>query len=447
MRLSFEEIVRAVDGSAVAGAAPCGIVEGVGTDSRVVKPGSLFVCIPGETFDGHDFAVKAIEAGAAALLVSRNPFDAVPPVPLILVEDTVKALGKLSHCWRERLGETRVIGLTGTAGKTTVKELLAQVMSRRGLTAKTHMNLNNQIGLPLSMLAATGEEAFWVMEAGISHPNDMDELGAILEPDLALILNVGPGHAAGLGDRGTAHYKSKLLAHLAPGGTAIISADYPDLAREARAVRQELVFFSTSGRQVDYRAAYVVPAGEDKGLFRLWLDGVSIDVEAPFRGAFGAENVIAVAAVALIEGDGVYILDDSYNANPLSFSRMLEAAAEMAGDHADRPLVCVLGEMGELGSLSEDEHRNLGRLVADIKPRLVCWKGGHLEEFEDGLHAGRYGGAFCPVTSAEDMFKGLAACDLGSGGGVILFKGSRSNKLETLVSAFTEAQAGEPHAV
>ena len=93
------------------------------------------------------------------------------------------------------------------------------------------------------------------------------------------------------------------------------------------------------------------------------------------------------------------------------------------------------------------EHRNLGRLVADIKPRLVCWKGGHLEEFEDGLHAGRYGGAFCQVTSAEDMFKGLAACDLGSGGGVILFKGSRSNKLETLVSAFTEAQAGEPHAV
>ena len=121
MRLSFEEIVRAVDGSAVAGAAPCGIVEGVGTDSRAVKPGSLFVCIPGETFDGHDFAVKAIEAGAAALLVSRNPFDAVPPVPLILVEDTVKALGKLAHCWRERLGETRVIGLTGTAGKTTVK--------------------------------------------------------------------------------------------------------------------------------------------------------------------------------------------------------------------------------------------------------------------------------------------------------------------------------------
>ena len=386
MRLSFEEIVRAVDGSAVAGAAPCGIVEGVGTDSRAVKPGSLFVCIPGETFDGHDFAVKAIEAGAAALLVSRNPFDAVPPVPLILVEDTVKALGKLAHCWRERLGETRVIGLTGTAGKTTVKELLAQVLSRRGPTAKTHMNLNNQIGLPLSMLAATGEEAFWVMEAGISHPNDMDELGAILEPDLALILNVGPGHAAGLGDRGTAHYKSKLLAHLAPGGTAIISADYPDLAREARAVRQELVFFSTSGRQVDYRAAYVVPAGEDKGLFRLWLDGVSIDVEAPFRGAFGAENVIAVAAVAHRLGLGAeeiaagfagaalpkqrfacsragdwLVIDDSYNANPRGAREAVEALKRFPA----RKIVVTPG-LVETGILDEKLNGELGAALVGL---------------------------------------------------------------------------------
>lgn len=270
MRLSFEEIVRAVDGSAVAGAAPCGIVEGVGTDSRAVKPGSLFVCIPGETFDGHDFAVKAAEAGAAALLVSRNPFDAVPPVPLILVEDTVKALGKLAHCWRERLGETRVIRAHRHGGQNHGQGTArAGPEPPRAYRQDAH-EPEQPDRPPLSMLAATGEEAFWVMEAGISHPNDMDELGAILEPDLALILNVGPGHAAGLGDRGTAHYKSKLLAHLAPGGTAIISADYPDLAREARAVRQELVFFSTSGRQVDYRAAYVVPAGEDKGLFRLW---------------------------------------------------------------------------------------------------------------------------------------------------------------------------------
>ena len=139
------------------------------------------------------------------------------------------------------------------------------------------------------------------------------------------------------------------------------------------------------------------------------------------------------------------VIDDSYNANPLSFSRMLDAAAEMAGDRSDRPLVCVLGEMGELGSLAEDEHRSLGRHVAELKPRLVCWKGGYRDDFEAGLKAGRYNGVFCPVASAEDMLKGLAACELG--GGVILFKGSRSNKLETLVNAFNASQAGESHAV
>lgn len=237
MRLSFEKIVRAVDGSTVAEAVPCGIVEDMGTDGRAVKSGSLFVCIPGETFGGHDFAVGVIGAGAAVLLISRNPFDAVPPVPLVPAEDAVKVLGELARCWHERLGEARVIGLTNTVGKTTVKKLLAQILSRHRLTAKTHMNLNNQIGLPLFMLAATNRETFWVVEADISHPNDMGELGAILGPDPALTLNIGPGHAAGLGDRGTAHYGSKFLTHLAPGGAAVISADYPDLTREARAVR------------------------------------------------------------------------------------------------------------------------------------------------------------------------------------------------------------------
>ena len=194
---------------------------------------------------------------------------------------------------------------------------------------------------------------------------------------------------------------------------------------------------------------FVPAAGEHNVRNALAAMAVARYLGVPAEDAVRAISAYKAPAMRqqVVEAGGLLIIDDSYNANPLSFSRMLEAAAEMAGDHADRPLVCVLGEMGELGSLSEDEHRNLGRLVADIKPRLVCWKGGHLEEFEDGLHAGRYGGAFCPVTSAEDMFKGLAACDLGSGGGVILFKGSRSNKLETLVSAFTEAQAGEPHAV
>ncbi len=451
MRLSFDDIAGAVGGTVIpASAMPTLSVEGVSTDSRDVTPGSLFVCIPGETFDGHDFAGKAAEAGAAALLASRNPFDGTPPVPVILVEDTVKALGRLARFWRGRLGpETRVIGLTGTAGKTTVKELLGQVLGRRGTTARTRLNLNNQIGLPLSMLAATGEEAFWVMEAGISHAGDMDELGAILEPDVALILNVGPGHAAGLGDRGTAYYKTRLLSYLAPGGMAVVSADYPELVREARAVHPELVFFSAAGRQVDYRASYVTPAGEDKGLFRLWLDGVSLDVEGvtPVEFAAGcAAARLPKQRIACSQVRWWRVIDDSYNANPLSFARMLEAAAEMAGDRPDRPFVCVLGEMGELGALAEDEHRALGRRVAAARPRAVFWKGGHGDDVAQGLEAERYAGLFSPVASAEDFLHGFASCTAEEGG-VILFKGSRANKLEKLVEAFVAVQTGDAHAV
>ncbi len=476
MRLSLEDMARAVEGSILPGVTmPSGPVEGVGIDSRSVTPGMLFVCIPGESFDGHDFAGKAVESGAAAILASRNPLSGTAPVPVILVENTVTALGRLANAWRHGLKpETKVVGITGTAGKTTVKELLAQVLQRQGATARNPLNLNNQIGLPLSMLAAAGEERFWVMEAGISHPEDMDQLGAILEPDIGVVLNVGPGHAAGLGDRGTAHYKAKLLTHLAPHGTAIISADYPDLVREARAVRQELVFFSTTGRQVEYRAAYVVPAGEEKGLFRLWLDGTSVDVEAPFRGSYGAENVIAVAAVAHRLGlsidaiasgfaDAVLprqrfscsragnwlVIDDSYNANPLSFARMLESASEMAGDRAGRPLVCVLGEMGELGQLASEEHRTLGRRIAAARPRLVLWKGSYDKEVEAGLEDEHFTGMFSRINAETDMFRALEVLSSGErrNGGVILFKGSRLNRLETFVSAFTNAQSEESNAL
>lgn len=494
MRLSLDEIVRATGGTVVSGASAFAgdrLVLNVSADSRSVPSDALFVCLVGDTVDGHDFAGKAVEAGAVAVLAQRDPFaEAEQGAPVILVADTVKALGQLAHFWRKKLTKTRVVGITGTAGKTTVKEVLAQILAHKGLTAKNPLNLNNQIGLPLSMLAATGDEDFWVMEAGISQPGDMDELGAILEPDIGLILNVGPGHVAGLGDRGIAHYKARLLAHLAPGGSGLISADYPDLVREARTVRQDLVFFSTTGRQVEYRSAYVVPAGEGTGLFRLWLDGAPVDVEVPFRGSFGAENVVAAAAAAHRLGlsaseiasglRGVVlpkqrfacsragkwlVIDDSYNANPLSFARMLEAAREMSGERPGEPLVCVLGEMGELGSVARSEHEQLGRLLAETRPRAIFWKGAYFEDVVEGLRYARYDGVVHAITSPETLLQGLASSGLlvadGSSeqvgepsagkigtksGGVILFKGSRVNRLELFVNAFI-ASAGEAHAV
>lgn len=479
MRLSLDVVVHAVEGDLLPGNStpPSGeeMLCSVVTDSRQATAGSLFVAVPGERVDGHDFAAAAVASGAGAILAQRNPFAACPPVPVILVRDTVAALGRLAHAWRVLAGShangPRVVGITGTAGKTTVKELLAQVLDRCGRTARNHLNLNNQIGLPLSMLAADGTERFWVMEAGISLPGDMDELGAVLEPDLGLVLNVGPGHTQGLGDRGVAHYKARLFAHLAQGGTAMVSADYPDLVREARGVHPELIFFSAQGRQVEYRSAYVRPASENRGLFRLWLDGESVDVEAPFQGAFGAENVIAVAAAAhrlgasasdIGEGlcDAILpvqrfacsrvgswlVIDDSYNANPLSAARTLEAAADMAARLEAQtgrsvPLVCVLGEMGELGNIAQIEHRRLGERLAELKARAVFWKGDHQEDVAAGLQQGRYGGLLASITGEEDFLAALAGLTSERiQGGVIVFKGSRVNHLEKLVDVF-QAQA------
>ncbi|MDR0467141.1 MAG: Mur ligase domain-containing protein [Deltaproteobacteria bacterium] len=294
--MNCEAICReadAVRGSSFAEAELCG----VSIDSRAVTAGQLFVCIPGQRADGHDFAGDALKAGAGAILAQRMPENLPEGAPVLLVQDTVRALGRIAAYWRLQ-SNAKVIGVTGTAGKTTVKEILAQLLSRSGTTARNHLNLNNQIGLPLSILNAGGEEKFWVMEAGISQPQDMDELGAILQPDLAVVVNAGTGHAEGLGARQVPHYKARLLKYLAPGGRGLASADYPELVRECRNVCPSLYFFSANGKQVAYRAAYSGPAEDGRGSFRLWLDGVPLDVEAPFRGGHGAENIIAAAAVA-----------------------------------------------------------------------------------------------------------------------------------------------------
>jgi UDP-N-acetylmuramoyl-tripeptide--D-alanyl-D-alanine ligase len=428
---------------------------GASIDSRAVTAGQLFVCIPGKRTDGHEFAKDALGAGAAAVLAQRMPENLPEGAPLLLVPDTVRALGQIAAYWRQQ-SSAKVIGVTGTAGKTTVKEILAHLLSGRGTTARNLLNQNNQIGLPLSILNTTGTEDFWVMEAGISQPQDMDELGTILRPDLAMILNAGAGHAEGLGARKVPYYKARLLKHLSRGGIGLASADYPELVRECRKACSTLHFFSADGRQVAYRAAYSGPTAGSSGSYRLWLDGAPLDVEAPFRGRHGAENIIAAAAAANMLGmsradiaagfAGVslpaqrcahrasgpwLIIDDSYNANPLSCRRMLEAAVETS---RGSPLICVMGEMGELGEVAEKEHEQLGRFLAASLPKVVFWKGGRGEAVSRGLEREHYFGEFIPVDSPEEFCGAFASLNLS--GGIILFKGSRFNRLEEFVTAF-----------
>ena len=473
MRMMLEDVARAAGASLLHPAGQAPVVTGVASDSRAVKPGDLFVCVPGERTDGHDHAAEAVRAGAVAVLAERDPFEGevnarVLLTPVLLADNSVAALGRLGHAWRAAF-RGKVVGVTGTAGKTTLKELLAHILAGRGATARNPLNLNTQIGLPVSMLGADGDEAFWVMEAGISHAGDMDELGPVLEPDLAVILNVGAGHVQGLGGKGVARCKAALLKYLAPGAQALVSADYPDLVREARALCPAAVYFSTTGKQMPYRAAYLGLGEDGRGRYRLRLDGESLDVACSLPGPYGAGNGIAAAAAAHLLGlsaeeiarglegaalpaqrfarlsvPGWTVIDDSYNANPLSCARMLEAAAELA---RDRALVCVMGEMLELGDEADREHVELGRALAVA--RAVFWLGGHADEVREGLEKEHFAGLFRPLARPEDFLPAFADWDNARSDrdreGLMLFKGSRGNRLERLVNAFTESRVA--HAV
>jgi UDP-N-acetylmuramoyl-tripeptide--D-alanyl-D-alanine ligase len=433
-------------------------------DSRALTPDSVFVCAKGEQVDGHDFAAAALEKGAIALIVERDPFAGLAPVPLFLVENSLAAITALAAERRRQAARTgvKVVGITGTAGKTSLKEVLAAVLGTRARTAKNFMNMNNQWGLPLSMLNAAEDAVFWVLEAGISRAKDMDELAGLLQPDLAIILNVGPGHLSGLGDRGVAYYKSRLLAHLAENGQALLNADYPDLMRESAAYPVPRKLFSSVNSGVDFYAAYAGPAGATAGCYLVQTAGQeNIEVTAPFRGAYGAENVAAIVGAATLLGlsrdeikagmsgaalprqrfncrifENTLLIDDSYNSNPLSAARMLDSAAEIALEHK-LPLFLVMGEMLELGEEASPVHLELGKNMAASGAQAVIWKGGRSEDVRQGLDEAGFKGGFASAQDTEEFRVQMSRLLKKSAGrGAVLFKASRGNRLEQFVEVF-----------
>lgn len=447
--MSMDAIARAV-GAAFFG--PSFEVTGVTMDSRRVQPGDLFVAVPGTRVDGHDFAADAIAAGAVAVLASRSlPVGA----PVLVVPDTVYALGLLARAWREAT-HARVVAVTGSAGKTTVKEALAQVLSTQGKVGKNPGNFNNQLGLPLSMLAFPGDEDFWVLEVGISRPQDMDELGAILAPDVALITNAGLAHAEALGGiQGVAYHKARLLSWLRPGGIAMWNMGCLELhaACQQHGCASVVTFAGSSAVGADVRVVgrQHLPKG-----FSFIVACANIEVRLQAAAAFAhADNVAAVMAVA--HGLGVpvaavekgllalpalagrfmprqhgawLLIDDTYNANPLSMAAAFAEAQQVAGG---RPLVAVLGEMRELGVHAPAAHRRLGELARAAQCPLVVFRGAYADEVAAGLGPGA---ALCRTNDPQEAWAAFAS--LGLSNAVLLFKGSRGSHMEEFLAYFEE---------
>ncbi len=421
---------------------PATVVTGpVVLDSREVEEGSLFVALPGEHVDGHDFAAAAVQAGAGLVLAAR-PLDGADgePLPCVVVPDVERALGDLAHEVLARLREAslepggsglRVIGVTGSVGKTTTKDLLAQVLGAAGPTIAPERSFNNEIGLPLTVLRADESTRYLVLEMGASGIGHLTYLTGIAPPDVAVVLVVGSAHIGEFGGiEAVAKAKAEIVQGLVPDGVAVLNADDPRVRAMADVAPGQVVSFGTSaGADVRARGVRIDRAG--RAGFTLEApgpDGVvrQAPVELRLVGEHHAHNAVAAAAAALQVGlgleevaaslsvaealsphrmhvvdrpDGVTVIDDSYNANPDSMQAALKALAVVAG--RDRRSIAVLGEMLELGEDAREAHDAIGRLAVRLNIALTVVVGEGARPIRDG--ANREGSWGDEIAVADDI--------------------------------------------
>lgn len=409
----------------------------VTTDSRTVRGGELFVALKGENFDGNRFVPQALEAGAACAVASRDAGLGGDP-RVIEVEDTYQALKALANHHRRRLS-IPVIGLTGTNGKTTTKELIRAALSAGFRVCATEGNLNNDIGVPLSLLKIRPETEIAVIEMGANHPDDIEKLVSIVEPDAGLITNVGRAHLLGFGSfEGVKRAKGQLYDYLAAhGGTVFLNEDNPDL-REMAAARAGL---SIVPYGVGYDGVKLLPADAENPFLALEYEGLKL--QTSLVGAYNADNVLAalciarhygvpvpdaVAAIAAyvpsnnrsqrVRTERNTLIVDTYNANPSSMAAALRNFAQLRSPGK----IALLGDMLELGEESRAEHaRIVDMLVAEGLDALLV--GAEFAAVADGR--------FPTFASSEALAEELKARPVS--GATLLVKGSRGIAMEKVI--------------
>ncbi|MDZ7645141.1 MAG: UDP-N-acetylmuramoyl-tripeptide--D-alanyl-D-alanine ligase [Woeseiaceae bacterium] len=425
---------------------------GVGTDSRRVQAGELFFALRGPTFDGADFVPQALADGAAGA-VSATAVDV--DAPWIRVRDTRVALGRLGQDWRRRMSAT-VIGITGSNGKTTLKELLAHCLAPVAPTLATEGNLNNDIGLPLMLSRLSPQDRYAVLEMGANHAGEIAWLAELAEPDIVAITNAGPAHLEGFGSlEGVATAKGEILQGARRPATAVLNAD-DEFFPTWRAMAQDidiLTFGYSNGADIRIRHAQ---ATGDGIAFDLDMQGETFGIRLPLPGLHNAMNACCAAAVALAAGlrpaqvvaglrravpvsgrlcplPGLHnarLFDDSYNANPAS----VIAAAQFVAAQPGRGWL-VLGDMGELGNDAAGLHAAVGADIRDAGVERLYATGPLARHAVDAFGEG--GQWYGDIAELIDALRG----EIGTGINVLV-KGSRSMRMERVVQAL----AAEPAA-
>ncbi|MFD7556418.1 UDP-N-acetylmuramoyl-tripeptide--D-alanyl-D-alanine ligase [Streptomyces sp. NPDC059835] len=459
--LALEEIAALTGGRLCDVADPSAVVSAAAvSDSREVVPGALFVALAGERADGHDFAQRAVKDGAVAVLATRPV-----GVPAVVVDDVLDALAALAREILARIPDHTVIGLTGSAGKTSTKDLIAQVLPELGPTIATLRSFNGEIGMPLAISHADATARYLVLEMGARGIGHITHLTTIAPPAVGLVLNVGTAHVGEFGGRDAiAQAKGELVEALPADGLAVLNADDPMVAAMASRTKARVLTFGTSAA-ADVRGEDVRLDPFGRPSFTLVTDGASAPVTLHLHGEHHVSNALAAAAVAIGLGaevgktaaalsgavlltpgrmqvterpDGVVVINDAFNANPDSMRAALRALAAMAEGHRT---VAVLGEMRELGEDSRDGHAEVGSMVAESGAAVLVAVG--LEEADVLAEAAWTANPALEVLRVADREEALEVVrGLVRPGDVVLVKGSHSVGLEATAERLAEPDTG-----
>lgn len=449
MNLMLSEIAERIGGVLYGEDIP---IAGVSIDTRTIKEGDLYCAIKGEHFDGNDFAAQAEQAGAAAAILNQK---AEISIPVVITPDTRLALAELAGMWRDKLS-VQVVGITGSNGKTTVKEMTSAILGTSGPVLFTQGNLNNDIGVPLTLLRLRPGHRYAVIEMGANHAGEIAYTSRCAKPHVTIINNVGPAHLEGFGSvDGIARAKGEIIGSLAADGTAVLNHDdaYFDYWRELSGTRKVLSFGLREGADI---RAEVITTRIDNGEFATtfdWVDRTNrMQMRLKLAGRHNVLNALAAGAAAIALGIdhgsikqglenvkpvtgrlqpligrlGNIVIDDTYNANSASLKAGLDVLIECGGE----PWV-ALGAFGELGPESPDIHREMGEAMKAIGIKRLFATG------QDAIHAVRaFGDGATFYEAQEDLTESLQS-EL-SGRETLLVKGSRAQRMERVVGAIVE---------
>lgn len=458
-KLGWEELIAGISGRVTQG--DLGVkATGISTDTRTLKNGDLFVALKGPKFDGHHYVRQAFDKGASAVLVSDpvDPERLWPDKMIIQVLDTLTALGDLSSLWRKKFPIT-LIGISGSNGKTTTKEMLAAILELEGPTLKNPGNLNNWIGLPLSLFSLNEDHRFAVMEMGMNHLGEIARLCRIARPEVGLLTNIGPAHLEGLGSlAAVAKAKGELFEALEPHHWAMINYDdfrIRDLSRSCRA--RKTTFGLDPEATVRADRLSLTPQGIR---FRILFQGEQEELSLPIQGEHNTSNALGAAAAALSLGlslqkvreglkgfklpdhrlelkkglKGIQLIDDSYNANPASLKAALSAFQSFRQGKRGG---LVLGDMLELGPQALEAHQEMGKMIGEMGVDYLLTLGPLSREMVTEAHKGlRPPKQALWAQSRQELVDQLH--QIIQEGDIVLFKGSHGMNLEAVVRALED---------